>query len=208
MINYPPYVNAYGNIKNLFEKIRESSVPTKFTHDFLSTSLGLKSSSYRAMIPLLKKLRFLDQDNIPTETYKDYRGDISLSKKIMAEKIKEAYPDLYKANEFAHELKKEEVMSKLKQITGAGDSDKVILAATGSFVELCKLADFDGENLIEREKQLEESESMPPEDEDVKQHKLKEIGINYTINLSLPATTDMNVFNAIFKSLKEHILKD
>lgn len=34
------------------------------------------------------------------------------------------------------------------------------------------------------------------------------IGLNlgYTINLNLPATSDQAVFNAIFKSLKEHLL--
>ena len=36
------------------------------------------------------------------------------------------------------------------------------------------------------------------------------IGLNlaYTINLNLPATSDIAVFNAIFKSLKENLLKD
>jgi hypothetical protein len=35
------------------------------------------------------------------------------------------------------------------------------------------------------------------------------IGLNlaYTINLNLPATSDIAVFNAIFKSLKENLLK-
>ena len=30
--------------------------------------------------------------------------------------------------------------------------------------------------------------------------------LGYTINLNLPATTDIAVFNAIFKSLREHLL--
>lgn len=36
------------------------------------------------------------------------------------------------------------------------------------------------------------------------------IGLNlgYTINLNLPATDNQAVFNAIFKSLKEHLLRD
>jgi hypothetical protein len=34
------------------------------------------------------------------------------------------------------------------------------------------------------------------------------MNLGYTINLNLPATTDVAVFNAIFKSLKEHLLKD
>jgi hypothetical protein len=33
------------------------------------------------------------------------------------------------------------------------------------------------------------------------------LGLSYTINLNLPATSDITVFNAIFKSLKEHLLK-
>jgi hypothetical protein len=35
------------------------------------------------------------------------------------------------------------------------------------------------------------------------------VGLNlkYTINLNLPATSDIAVFNAIFKSLKENLLK-
>lgn len=38
----------------------------------------------------------------------------------------------------------------------------------------------------------------------------RKLGLNlaYTINLNLPATADIAVFNAIFKSLKENLLKD
>ena len=30
--------------------------------------------------------------------------------------------------------------------------------------------------------------------------------LGYTIQVHLPATTDINVYNAVFKSLKEHLL--
>lgn len=33
------------------------------------------------------------------------------------------------------------------------------------------------------------------------------LGLSYTINLNLPATSDIAVFDAIFKSLKENVLK-
>jgi hypothetical protein len=68
---YPPYVNGYGGIASLFKKIKEAAIPTKFTVDFMTTALGLKSSSYRAMIPLLKRLGFIDQANVPTEAYRN-----------------------------------------------------------------------------------------------------------------------------------------
>ena len=35
-----------------------------------------------------------------------------------------------------------------------------------------------------------------------------QLGISDTINLNLPAMTQVEVFNAIFKSLKEHILNE
>jgi hypothetical protein len=33
------------------------------------------------------------------------------------------------------------------------------------------------------------------------------LNLSYTINLNLPETTDVEVFNAIFRSLKENLLK-
>ncbi len=67
---YPPYVNGYGGIPKLFSKVKEAAVPPKFNQDFIITVLELKSSSYRAMIPLLKRLGFVDAANVPTQAYK------------------------------------------------------------------------------------------------------------------------------------------
>ena len=75
MAEYPPYVNAYNGIPSLFQKTKTAAVPPKFTVDFLSTALDMKSSSYRAMIPLLKKLGFIDPANVPTQAYRDFRED-------------------------------------------------------------------------------------------------------------------------------------
>lgn len=198
---YPPYVNAYGNLKNLFEAIKKASVPPKFNQDFLHTMLGLKSSSYHAMIPLLKHLGFIDQTNVPTQAFKDYRDDTQ-SNRVMAERIKAAYSDLFKAHEYAYKLDKQNLTSKLKTLTGAGNDDKVIPNVVGTFMELCSLANFD-------EKAHAEKKENPVEEK--KQHQLQlsgKLGISYTINLNLPATTEIEVFNAIFKSLKQHILDD
>jgi hypothetical protein len=34
------------------------------------------------------------------------------------------------------------------------------------------------------------------------------MGLSYTINLNLPATTEIEVFNAIFRSLRENLLRE
>lgn len=142
---YPPYVDAYGKIPDLFTAIKSAAVPTKFNQDFLHTILGLKSSSYHAMIPLMKKLNFLDPTNQPTQAYKDYRDD-HVSKQIMAQQVKAAYDDLFKANEFANKLTKEQLLSKLKTLLGVGDDDITLPKVAGTFQELVKLSDFDGKH--------------------------------------------------------------
>ncbi len=204
--NYPPYVNAYGNIPKLFEAIKSASVPPKFTNDFMQTVLGLKSTSYRAMIPLLKRLGFLDPGNVPTQAYRDFRDDAQ-SGAVMAKRIKDAYGDLYAANEYAHKLNKDEVTSKLKTLTGAAADDEIIPSVAGTFSNLVRLAKFDGAR-----PSAKKNATPPSEDEEIQKKTEKgfsgRLGISYTINLNLPATTEIEVFNVIFKSLKQNILSE
>ena len=67
MVNYPPYVSPYGKIPELFRRIKEAAVPSKFTNDFLYAKLGFKSTSQRAFIPLLKRLGFIGEEQVPTQ---------------------------------------------------------------------------------------------------------------------------------------------
>jgi hypothetical protein len=208
---YPPYVNGYGNIPTLFKAIRDASVPPKFTNNFMQTALGLKSTTFRAMIPMLKRLGFIDQANVPTQAYKDFR-DESLSGTVMAERLRDAYSDLFSANEYAYKLGKEDLHSKLKTVTGAAADDKNIPLVVSSFMELAKLADFDGKTKKpSKKKEIEAIKEPEPQTQPSTLspfHAPTRLGISYTINLNLPATTEIEVFNAIFKSLKEHILDE
>jgi len=208
MENNFPYVNAYNSIEKLFGSIRQASVPPKFTNNFLSTMLGFKSSSHRALVPFLKKLEFINQDNVPTETYKKYR-DQTESKAVMTEAIRKAYSDLFTADEYAYKLTPQQLKEKIKTITGISEKGSTLNAIVNSFMELVKLADFEGappsaSSVPEKEAELEKP-SKPREE---KEGFLNNFGLSYTINLNLPATTDIEVFNAIFKSLKENLLGD
>jgi len=211
MAKYPPYVNAYGKIPDIFKGIKNASVPPKFTLDFLSTVLGLTSSSYRAMIPLLKRLSFLDQVSVPTEIYKNYREE-SQSAYILGKQVKETYSEIYSAAEYAHKLSTEELKSKLKTLLGVGDKDKAIPYVVGTFQELVKLSEFDTKKPPSKPKptQAEPQKKVEytPEESHVPEIAKTKFGISYTINLNLPATTEIEVYNSIFKALKENLLND
>lgn len=215
MAKYPPYLDAFGKIPEVFAEIKKTSVPPKFTVDFISTVLGLKSSSYRAMIPILKKLDFLDQASVPTIHYKEYRDD-SKSEIILGKQVKLAYSDLYKAAEYAHKLSKDQLSTKLKTLLGVGDDDKNIGKVVGTFTELTKLCKFDVDVETPKEKHIGKHEG---EDEKAKSSATqknapiqfpsnKTFGISYTINLNLPATTEIEVYNSIFKALKDNLLNE
>lgn len=204
-IKYPPYVNAYGSIGTLFSEIQKASVPPKVTQDFLETVLGLKSSSHRALIPLLKRLGFIDAANVPTDAYRSYRDEV-ISKMIMAERLRGAYADIYRVNEYAHNLTKDELTAKLRALTGAAGDDPNIMAVVGSFMELRKLADFDSSPTARSKAAADEKDEPPAAAQRSSRGGAHALGLSYTINLNLPATTEIEVFNAIFRSLKEHLL--
>ena len=205
-IKYPPYVYAYGAIPKLFEEIRKASVPPKFTQDYMETVLGLKSSSHRALIPLLKKLGFIDAANVPTDSYRAYR-ELGESERVMAQQIRNAYADVYRANEYAHNLTKDQLASKLRTITGAAEDDANITAVVGTFLELRKLADFEA---VTRASSTEVPRSREEVATSISKPSVRSagFGLSYTINLNLPATTEIEVFNAIFRSLKENMLSE
>lgn len=210
MPEYPPYVNGYGGIPRLFSEIKSASVPPKFTQDFMGTALGLRSSSFRAMIPLLKKLGFVDQSNVPTQAYRDFR-DETLSGHVMAQRLREAYAPVFAANEYAWKLDKKELQAKLKNVTGAGDNDPNLYAVVGTFIELSKLAKWQGTTEARRAEvapptDLGETSSAPITSQRGSLASSR-FGLSYTINLNLPATTEVEVFNAIFKSLRENLLR-
>jgi len=207
-IEYPPYVTGYGGIPTLFKKIKEAAVPAKFTQDFMTTVLGLKSSSFRPMIPLLKKLGFIDQANVPTQAYRDVREDARMGG-VMAERVREAYRGLFNANEYAYKLDKKELTSKLKSVLGAAEDDAQVPSVAATFMELSKLAKWEGGGKPKKEQppHIEEHQEEGGGADESPVFKGR-LGLSYTINLNLPATTDIEVFNAIFKSLRENLLRE
>jgi hypothetical protein len=208
MSDYPPYVNAYGGISKLFSKIKEAAVPPKFSQDFMSTVLDLRSSSYRAMIPLLKRLGFIDQANIPTQAYKDFRED-SLSGAVMAQRLRDAYKPLFDANEYAYKLEKRELQSKFKSLTGVAEDDPNIPSVAGTFLELSKLAAWEAAPLRPKRDAPQSADADGAAEQGERERFFTgRLGLSYTINLNLPATTEIEVFNAIFRSLRENLLRE
>lgn len=202
-----PYLAAHGNITRALEGIRTASIPDKFTQDFLSAKLGLTGGGARPVIPFLKRAGFLNSDGSPSELYRRFKN-ASAAPSAAAEATRKAYAALYEVNEYVHELSDDKLKGLVLQVTGLESDSSLIRAMVGSFKALKAFADFDAPSI---------SAAVHPEDrhEDVHAEPTvpagagpaREIRLGYNINLNLPATSDIAVFNAIFKSLREHLLQ-
>lgn len=205
-----PYLQAYGNIKKALDKITTAAVPPKFTQDFLATTLNLPGGGARPVIPFLKRAGFLTSDGTPTDLYKEFRNQ-SLRGGAAALAMRNAYGSLYTANEYVHDASEKDLKGLIVQVTGLEENSKLIPAMLGSFKTLKEYADFNATADISVEQQGDDE----GDDMNNQGHRGgfgggdqqgNNIRLGYTIHLNLPATTDIAVFNAIFKSLKEHLL--
>ena len=187
----------------LLDKIKSVPVPPKFTQDFLATKLQLKSSSYHAMIPLLKKLGFLDASGIPIDNYKDFK-DSSKSSAAMNKGMKEAFSKLYEYSEYPEDLNDSELKEKISLALNLKPDDDKVQYVAGTFTSLKEFVDY--QNLEESGKSGDVV-VLPPPIQSGGQIDSTNLGINYTINITLPNTTEREVFEAIFDTMKKHLLK-
>ena len=206
----PPYINAYGNITKALDKIQEASTPDRFTQDFLSTKLGLSGGSAKPLIPFFKRTGFLGSDGVPTSLYKRFRNK-SERGAAAAEALKRGYKALYEINEYAHDASDSDLKGVVVQVTGLEPKSGQVRSIVNSFKALRTYADFEAMATLDSEP-LPDDASVPnggiSSPLPVGQSMTRGVNLGYTINLNLPATSDIAVFNAIFKSLREHILPD
>lgn len=200
-----PYVVQPGMLTKILEKVREAKTPDRFTQDFLQAKLGFKGGNYRQFIPLAKKLKLLNSDGTPTDLYRSVRNSTT-SKAAVAQAIRHGYDELFERNEFAGSLKKDDLKGLIVEITGLEPKDRVVGLICQTFETLKNEADFETmlSNSEQDTKYLEEETGSGGSGD-------KGLGIDlrlgYTINLVLPKTDDPAVFNAIFKSFRDNLLK-
>jgi hypothetical protein len=203
-----PSVTAYGNISKALRALTEAPTPPRFTQDFLSTKLAMPGGSARPVIPFFKKAGLLSSDGTPTELYNEFRnGDLRGG--AAAKALRNAYSGLYSYNEYLHDLDDQKLKNVIVQATGLKEDSTTAKSIFGSFKALKDFADFDGVAAPAAPKA--EAETVKPRasrkasaDEALDPIDLR---LGYTINLNLPATTDIEVFNAIFSSLRTHLLR-
>jgi hypothetical protein len=209
------YLNSIKNLPAIMKKIVEGTAPDKFTTEHLK-KIGFPSSNDRALIGVLKDLKFISESGTPTQRYHDYRNS-SRSKNILGEALKEAYSDIFHINEKPSQADRPAITGLFKSTHNVSDQIAGFMANT--FLSLLSMADISGTHKAlpkkETEKPKKEDEHQQGDEPPPPPNSYNGNGtfplipnLRYNIEIHLPASKDIEVYNAIFKSLKEHLLND
>lgn len=202
-----PYLSSNKNVDVLFSTIQSAKVPDRFTQDFLATTIGLKGTNDRGMIPLLRTLGFLDQSGAPTAAYRQLKNRDS-AKIAIANGVRAAYAPLFEANENAQSLASDKLKGLVAQVAGTDDDMTARIVST--FNALSKQGDFSSRAPVPESGGEEGEDSTPDADEATgKQPTRVPLGkglnpqFHYNIQVHLPSNATeevyLNIFNAIRK---------
>jgi len=203
------YLPSTKNLDDILKKIVDGVAPSTFTTEHLK-SIGFGSSNDRAFIPLLKDLGFLSEDGTPTPRYHAYR-DGSRSKAVMAEALREAYEDVFHIREVPTAADRSAIEGLFKSKVNSTERVSQLQAMT--FLALLKTADLKAKSptpaILDTPKKTQpepERSETPNGARAASELRQLTTELHYTIQVHLPATKAIEVFNAIFRSLRENLL--
>ena len=202
-----PYLPSYKNVGRLFSSIASAQVPESFSQSYLSQTLGLKASSDRPLIPMLRALGFIDHSGRPTPDYRQLKNR-TLARTAIGMAIRKAYAPLFAANESAHALTGEELRGLIAQVAGTDEEMTKRIAYT--FSALVKEADLSKKRVTPNEPSADDESHSGEDEGDPESTKARPskpgLGtlrseFHYNLQIHLPANgteeTYLNIFNAL-----------
>lgn len=207
-----PFVVSNNKIEPLLTRIRTATKPERLTMELLTT-WGFPSSNDRALPRLLRALGFLTESSQPTPLY-DRLRDPRDYRRALGDSIRSTYADLFSIDPNIHKAPDDDVRAAMSRITGK-DLDTV-KRYFSTFKTLTSLADLEpiapNAPLAPPISAVEPTPPpAPTTDKGAGQGKQsghtqsRATEYHYNIQIHLPVTTDITVYNAIFKSLRENL---
>lgn len=194
------YVYAAGQITKLLEKVQNTGRPDRLNFPYVRDTWLLKNAQYMSVLDILEDMGFIDSSGIPTSSYAQYQNPPK-AKQALAQGIKKAYPELFKAYPNAYSLSKSDLEGYFKQQTGKAGS--VLEKMISTFKTLCSLADFSAVEAVPVEG-LPEYGYEGLEKEQIGVRVRPSVYINIEVHIS-PEMTDEKI-ETIFKNMKRYLL--
>ncbi|MGJ4882903.1 DUF5343 domain-containing protein [Bradyrhizobium sp. HKCCYLRH3097] len=200
-----PYTSSPGVLRRVLEKIPTSEKPGVFNSDFLSTVMGASGGAARPIIPILKATGLLNQSGTPTELYSQFQTDAGRPGAAL-QALRNGFGEIFRRNQYAHRAEEPALIDVIVAITGLPKKENIvryILNTFQVFQDTAKLAREETTNDEKRDTEQQSDTSQSPPSGRLGTGRLQ---LAYNINVVLPETTNVEVYNAIFRSLKANLL--
>jgi hypothetical protein len=206
-----PYTMTPGRLGDALKALIEAERPPKFNEGFLDGVLGVRGGSARAIPPILKKVGMLSSDNAPTELYSRFKTNFNRPNAAL-QALRNGFGEIFRKNEYAHKLPDDRIRDLIVEITGLTKNDPVSTAIFGTFnafKEFAAGASEEATTSAVSNTQGEMNDRKPDAHNRSSRDSNEGMKFNLvnTINIVLPETTDVQVYNAIFKSIKENLVQ-
>ena len=202
------YSASPGSIKSVLDALIVAERPDRFSNSFLESVLGQKGGGARSVPPILKKMGFLQSDGTPTDLYSKFRSDYGRAEAAYVG-MRNAFGDLFRKNEYVYKVSDEQLKDYISEITGLKKNDPVVRLICSSF---SAVKEYVPANFVPTTEASEKPIDPTPKHDssgrpDEPTLKTGHLGLAYHINVVLPGSQDQMVYDAIFKSLKRHLLQ-
>lgn len=202
-----PYTSSPGVLRRVLEKIPTSEKPSIFNNDFLGTVMGATGGAARPIIPILKGTGLLNQTGAPTELYAQFQTEAGRPAAAL-NALRNGFGEIFRRNQYAHRAEEAALIDVIVAITGLPKKEGIvryILTTFQAFQDYAKNARDDGRIDDPGDTMLSPEAAQAPAS-DHGSGSAGRLQLAYNINVVLPETTNVEVYNAIFKSLKANLL--
>lgn len=201
-----PYMATIKNLGDILDRVKSAGTPPKFTHSFLTDTLGFKGSGDRGAIKILKQLGMLNADGVPTSRYNEFRQAGS-SGRVLAQGLREGWADVFLANQDAHQMSASQLTDIMKNVTGKGEAVARKMATT--FKALSDHADWNAAEVVQTVQPSDvagEGLSDLPAPGTQAGVRTGGLRLHSDVHIHLPITSDVSVYTAIFRALREELV--
>lgn len=202
-----PYTSSPGVLRRVLEKIPTSEKPSIFNNDFLGTVMGATGGAARPIIPILKGTGLLNQTGAPTELYAQFQTEAGRPVAAL-NALRNGFGEIFRRNQYAHRADEAALIDVIVAITGLPKKEGIvryILTTFQAFQDYAKNARDEGKPDDVSDSALAHEAGFPPTGDQTSGGGGR-LQLAYNINVVLPETTNVEVYNAIFKSLKANLL--
>lgn len=201
-----PYTSSPGVLRRVLEKIPTSEKPGIFNSDFLATVMETRGGAARPIIPILKATGLLSQTGAPTELYAQFQTDAGRATAAL-QASRNGFGEIFRRNQYAHKADEASLVDVIVAITGLPKKEGIvryIMSTFQAFQDYAKNAreDEGGEETAEASHSPDNAPAVPEQMGGLNGR----LQLAYNINVVLPETTNVEVYNAIFRSLKANLL--